>query len=304
DPQSVLTEVSTGRNFLSGAFRQKEGHKTFFIKTKQGAFTWWQPVDIFIIQQNPEVGRKKENPSKNFEKIDMASSFNDSITQIFRNKYLSPRPKSPTLQLPAQGIGNWAYHSIQINISDSGLREKAGIKNEIVTSANIPFQTPGKVNSKNIVFTSMWDNYPDSVIIPLSGNSSHAFFLMAGSTNPMQSRIVNGEIIVNYKDGTSDKLELKNPENWWPIEQDYYVDGFAFTTDAPKPVRISLKTGQEIPDNYQYTLIRGFSNFGIDGGAATVLDMPLNKNKQLKNLVLKAIANDVVIGLMALTLIR
>ena len=42
----------------------------------------------------------------------------------------------------------------------------------------------------------------------------------------------------------------------------------------------------------------------IDGGAATVLDLPLNKNNELKNLVLKTIANDVVIGLMAVTLLR
>jgi hypothetical protein len=41
-----------------------------------------------------------------------------------------------------------------------------------------------------------------------------------------------------------------------------------------------------------------------DGGAATVLDLPLNKNKELKNLVVKTIANDVVIGLMAVTLLR
>jgi len=97
---------------------------------------------------------------------------------------------------------------------------------------------------------------------------------------------------------------LKNPENWWPIEQDYYTDGFAFTTDAPKPIRISLKTGKEIPKDYKYTSIRGFSNFGIDGGAATVLSMPLDSKKKLKDLVLKTVANDVVIGLMSITLLR
>jgi hypothetical protein len=138
----------------------------------------------------------------------------------------------------------------------------------------------------------------------LKGNSSRAYFLMAGTTNPMQSRIVNGEIIVNYTDGTSDELELKNPQSWWPIEQDYYVDGFAFTTDAPRPTRISLRTGKEIGKDYNYSVIRGFSNFSIDGGAATMLDLPLNSKKQLKNLVLRAVANDVVIGLMALTLER
>lgn len=150
----------------------------------------------------------------------------------------------------------------------------------------------------------MWDNYPDSVVISLNGKASHAYFLMAGSTNPMQSRLVNGTVVVNYTDGTSSVLELKNPENWWPVEQDYLIDGFAFTAGEEKPTRISLKTGEVIPDNYKYTGIKGFSNFAIDGGAATMLDLRLNPNKQLKNLVLKTIANDVVIGLMSVTLTR
>jgi hypothetical protein len=41
-----------------------------------------------------------------------------------------------------------------------------------------------------------------------------------------------------------------------------------------------------------------------DGGAATVLDMPLDKNKILKEIKLQTIANDVMIGLMSVTLVR
>jgi len=304
DPQKALTKVTAGKNFLSAKFKKKGGHTTFFMKTTQGAFTWWQPIDVYIIEQFDAIETKPITEKTVFEKIDLTSSFNDPVTKIFQNKYLSPRPTSPTLQLPVHGIGNWAYHSVQVNISDSGLRSVAGTKNEFITSTGVPFQTPGVANTKNILFTSMWDNYPDSISIPLKGNSSHAYFLMAGTTNPMQSRIENGEIIINYTDGTSDKLELKNPQNWWAIEQDYYVDGFAFTTDAPRPIRISLKTGKEIPKDYKYTSIRGFSNFGIDGGAATVVDLPLDNKKQLRNLVVRSVANDVIIGLMALTLIR
>jgi hypothetical protein len=301
DPQNVLTNVSLGNEFLSGKFTDEDGYRTFFIKTKQGAFTWWQSIDIYIIQayEIVESGKIKTN----YEKIDITNSFNDAVTNIFKNKYVSPRPTSPTLQLPVTGIGNWAYHSLEVNINDSGLRRMAGTRNEINTLTGIPFKTPN-IDKNNIVFTSMWDNYPDSIIIPLKGNASHAYFLMAGSTNPMQSRMVNGIIFVNYTDGSFDELDLKNPQTWWPIEQDYFVDGFAFTTDAPKPIRISLKTGKEIPREYKYSSIRGFSNFGIDGGAATVLDIPLDEKKQLKDLVLKTIANDVIIGLMALTLVR
>jgi hypothetical protein len=120
----------------------------------------------------------------------------------------------------------------------------------------------------------------------------------------MQSRFVNGIVTIRYTDETESILALKNPETWWPIEQDYYDDGHAFRTDAPRPIRIHLKTGLITRDFKNYTSIKGFSNFAIDGGAATVLDLPLDRTKELKSITVKATANDVVIGLMSATFIR
>ena len=190
------------------------------------------------------------------------------------------------------------------SISDSGLRKRAGAKNEFITQQGIPFATPSQPGTKNILFTSQWDNYPDSVIVSLTGKAAHAYLLMAGSTNPMQSQMINGEVVVQYTDGSEDKLELRNPENWWPIEQDFYNDGFAFNTGAPAPLRVHLKTGIDTRTFSNYSSIKGFTNRAIDGGAATVLDLQLNPNKSLKSLTVKAITNDVVIGLMSLTLVR
>ena len=42
----------------------------------------------------------------------------------------------------------------------------------------------------------------------------------------------------------------------------------------------------------------------IPGGAAQLLSLPLNARKQLRSLTVTAVANDVVLGLMALTLQR
>lgn len=244
------------------------------------------------------------NKKDKVETISLSSFFNAKITDVFKTEYLSPRPKTVTLQLPKQGIGNWCYPNLEVKIDDSGLRKKAKLDGQLVTPEGISFKTPSDENLKNIVFTSMWDNFPESINIPLDGKASHAYFMVSGTTNPMQSRIVNGEITVNYTDGTSEILLLKNPENWWPIEQDYFIDGLAFTTNAPKPPRVYLKTG-EISRNFKdFTAIKGLTNYGVSGGAATILDLPLNKNKTLKNLTLKTIANDVVIGLMSVTLIR
>ena len=66
-----------------------------------------------------------------------------------------------------------------------------------------------------------------------------------------------------------------------------------------------LKSG-EVTDNYtkRYGSIKGFSNRAVDGGIGTVLDLPLDNDKQLKNLELRTLANDVVVGLMGVTLMR
>ena len=230
--------------------------------------------------------------------VDLSKYFNDSLTNIFKPRYLSPRPATPTLQIPTQGIGNWCYPLVTANIDDAGLRTAGGI----TTPNHIPLKTPH--TGRNIIFTSRWDNFPDSVEIPLTGHANQAVFLLAGSTNPMQSRITNGLITIHYTDGTADQLKLINPTNWWPIEEDYIEDGLAFTTGAPKPLRIGLKTGVLLPANPKYTSIKGLTNTAIDGGAATVLGMPLNPNKTLDHLVLRTTARDVVVGLISITLLK
>lgn len=308
DPQLVLSEISKTENSLKAKVNSV-GNKLFFIELKQGKLSWWKPIHVNVKEEN-KFNKESTNwdlpldKSKRGETISLSSFFNSKVVDIFSYEYLSPRPQTVTLQLPKQGIGNWCYPNISVKIDDKGLREKAKTNGQIATPNGIPFQTPSDENQKNIAFTSMWDNFPESITIPLNGKASHAYFMLAGTTNPMQSRITNGEITINYTDGTSDILPLKNPENWWPIEQDYFIDGLAFTTDAPKPPRVYFKTGEITRDFKDFKTIKGFSSYGIDGGAGTILDLPLDKNKTLKNMTLKTIANDVVIGLMSLTLIR
>ncbi len=235
------------------------------------------------------------------EIVDITSYFNDKVIQIFKNKYLTPRPQVNTLQLPWQGIGDWPHYAETHEINDSGLRKLAGDKNTITIPQGISFFTPGTIGTNNILFTSQWDNYPKEKTIPLSGNASHAWLLMAGSTNPMQSQLDNGVVVVECIDGTNDSLLLHNPETWWPIDQDYFTDGFAFALKRPRPIRVHLKTGTIVSGEESKASYNGKA---IEGGAATVLDMPLNATKTLKNITLKTVANDVVTGLMSVTLLR
>ena len=118
----------------------------------------------------------------------------------------------------------------------------------------------------------------------------------------MQSRIDNGLVIATYADRTTDTLALRNPDNWCPIEQDYYIDGMAFQASAPRPYRVCLSTGDVSRDLGKVLGIQGVYGREIPGGAAQMLCLPLQPSKRLKSLTLRTLSNDVVIGLMAVTL--
>jgi hypothetical protein len=231
--------------------------------------------------------------------VDLSGAFNAKVTDIFApGKYRSPRSPYVSLAIPAQGIGAWAGHvKATANIDDAALRASGGA---VKLANGLRFKTPA--DGANIVFTSQWDNYPDEATVALTGRAKRAFLLMAGSTNAMQSRVTNGEVIVTYTDGTQTRMALRNPENWWPIERDYFIDDYQFQLCGEAPVRLDLKTGTVNipgPDSKGRT-----SRESIDGGAANILDIDLDATRTLKSLTVRSVANEVVIGLMAVSLER
>jgi hypothetical protein len=236
------------------------------------------------------------------ESVSLTAVFNDKVGQIFRNEYLSPRSPFCSLALPKQGIGSWCLPKTTFEVDDSGLRGLARKGAGKFTLPNgVPFATPGELDAKNVAYVSQWDNYPREISVPLKGKSSRAFLLMAGSTNPMQTGIDNGEVVVTFADGSTARLPLHNPTTWWPIEQDYFIDDYAFRYDGALPPRVDLKTGKvRVLDRDSFKGRGG----KVPGGAATVLDLPLDPKKDLKSLTVRTLANEVVIGLMSVTLAR
>jgi hypothetical protein len=280
-----------------------------FAKVEQGQMRWLQPVDRKPTMPAQAAAaatdwKVKLPESTPWDTIDLVPYFNDCVTDIFRvGKYVTPRSPYVSLAIPSQGIGGWAGGvNAKAEIDDNGLRAAAGrTSGRFVLPNGVPFATPGPGNTTNILFTSQWDNYPREARIPLSGRGKHLFLLMAGSTNWMQSRIDNGEVIVTYMDGTEQRLALRNPVNWWPIDQDYFIDDFAFSRPEPIPPRIDLMTG-----TVRILDVNEFKGRGrvVPGGAATVLELPLDPARTLKSLLVRALANEVVVGLMAATIAR
>ena len=267
------------QNLGNGKYKEVKGtsetHQTIRIKTAN-PFDEERPClsdAAETIAQNmaDSVPLTEKLSSEGYKTVPLNDFFNAKVDDIFKNEYLSPRPPYTSLEIPKQGIGDWC-----------STKKTADIR-----------------CSEPIVYTSLWDNYPDSVTIPLKGRAEKLRLTMAGSTNHMQCYIANGIIRVTYRDGSSDSLLLINPDNWCPIEQDFYDDGFAFRLKKPRPLRQQFTSGIVSRRLSDALGIEGAVRI-IPGGASTILEMPLNKRKKLQKITIRTLSNDVVIGLMKL----
>lgn len=270
-----------------------------------------QAVDAWASTKGVGNDFAEVNP-KECREVNMDKVFNANVSDIFKNQYLSPRSPYTTLCVPTQGIGDWCSTKKTAKIDDTKFRSL--IQNgEFMAKidGNLPFRSPKE--GKNIAYTSLWDNYPDSISVMLKGKASHAYLLLAGSTNPMQYAIGNAVVRVEYADGTSDELMLTPPVNWCPIEQDFLENATAFPQPQLRPYRIGLASGKvsrhlfrdlHLEVNRNMADVPGFKKAvaEIDGGAAILLDMPLDGKKKLRRLTLRTLSNEVVVGLMGITL--
>ena len=235
--------------------------------------------------------------------VNMDSAFNSRVTDIFKNEYLSPASPYTSLRIPKNGFGEWCHPLLRAETNDSVFRTL--VKDHIYTAhlddaPAIPFRTDAK--GRNVAYTSLWDNYPDSLTIALKGRASHAYLMLAGTTNQMQSRIANGLVRIEYQDGTSKTVLLTNPYNWCPIEQDYYIDDYAFHVEGKRPYRVHLMSDRVSRRLGEALSIKGVYGREINGGAAQLLDVKLDPSRKLKSLTLRTLSNDVVIGIMGVTL--
>ena len=332
-PLAIVVRVSRGDGTWSEAQGTAEEHQT--IRFRHTARR--QPDDTAVrypdraavateaYQRAMGLDDITPGASKRQRTVSLNGAFNASVSDIFNQEYRSPRSPYTTLQIPLHGMGDWCVPDLKANVDDTGLRARVTADGILDTHIGVCFSTPRQ--GKNILFTSLWDNYPDSASIPLSGTARYAYLLMAGSTNNMQSRIDNGLVIVRYLDQTADTLHLLNPINWCPIEQDYYYDDHAFWVAPKHPYRVHLGSGltsrtlkrdlkvadngngvhaSDLTDTHSNGLIEArtplAAGMGIPQGAAQILKMPLNPSKPLRSLSLITLSNDVVIGLMAVTL--
>jgi hypothetical protein len=124
------------------------------------------------------------------------------------------------------------------------------------------------------------------VRVPVGKRAETVWLLVCGSTNPMQTRIANAEVRFKYADGRVEKLELVPPLNFWSlcpfggIDYSYEIDGFCLPKQPPPAVQLG------------------------NNCRAMVLSWKLRPAVKLEDVTLETLSQDVVIGLMGVSLMN
>jgi hypothetical protein len=236
---------------------------------------------------------------------------NADITGIYLpGQYLSPRPETCAVRVGTDGWSAWTFtywnspapptpdFAFLANFSIGGgvIQTPQGARFLLPNSTAAPGRgelgpgaraAPGG-SGPNIAFASLWDNYPAAVNVSVAPGAlpgaTTAWVLVAGSTNPMQTLLANAALRFAYTDGTVEELDLVPPRNFWSLsgwgtaDYDYETDAFCLPQVPPPSVQL------------------GNSN------RAMVYAHSLAEGKTLAQVQLEVLSQEVVIGVMAVSL--
>lgn len=223
-----------------------------------------------------------------WETIDLARQFNGDIRTIFQQQYLSPRPDTCSLRLGTDGYSTWQMmldpkHKPPVIDLAQVPRLKDGTT-RLRTPQGVPFAWSDDV--RNIAFTSLWDNWPRQITVPVGRRADGLWLLICGFTNPMQGRIVNAEVRLRYSDGVEETLALIPPFNFWSLcpfggaDYDYKRDGFCLPPVPPPTVQLG------------------------NNCRAVLLNRRLRPDAVLASITLETFSQEVIVGLMGASLMN
>jgi hypothetical protein len=293
DPQNVLQDGKVADGAITGTLVCDGGDHIVFALIKAGDLKQWRMFKIHATDVKADLEHTAKtvvdvSKGSTFEPVDLQSIFNGDIQTIYQQKYVSPRPNTCSLRLATDGYSTWQMSGgAKMSTPTVRLNDLASLSDghgNILAGAGVPFPAPA--NGSNIAFTSLWDNWPHQVSVPVNKSGKAIWFLLCGTTNHMEVRIPNAELRMTYADGVVEKLELTPPFNFWTLcplagnDYDYKRDAFSLPKIPPTTVQLGTNC------------------------RAILLPWKLRPGVALKNVTLECLSNEVVIGLMGATVMN
>jgi len=293
DPQGAMKDAWLENGAIHGVLTTNAGDHLVFGLAQVGEAQQWRLFKLHVkdVQADEYLAFKTEVPVPDhpqWNPINLQPVFNGDIRTIYQQKYLSPRPNTCSLRLAIDGYSTWQMsgngQSRAPEIELNNVPSLIDGKGHIVAGKNVPFLW--SEGTKNIAFTSQWDNWPKHIDVPVNRTGQAVWFLLCGTTDPMEVRIANAELRMKYADGVVEKLEIVPPFNFWRlcpfggVDYDYQRDGFALPKVPPTTVQL------------------GKNCRGI------VLGWHLRPGVALESVTLETLSEEVVVGLMGMTVMN
>ncbi len=268
DVNEVLEDITVVGSKVYATAKAVAGDHTLFLHVVSGQYDTWLAADYDIVCEETAEEPLEEKP---FEPVEMSSLFNCNMTEVHTQRYLTPRPEgfSMTLAQNARYAHNWnQYGRGTAHIDDTFFRTSGGT---VTSPSGIPFATPAE--KENLACVSMYDNFPTSIRVPLSGKGQEVAILLMTSIYPMQAYVENARITVTYKDGTTTETSLVYP---------LHVDDWLTS---------ALVTEAEI-------------FYFNDWNHGTVQRLRLDPTKELADIKIEAISNECIFGVAGISISR
>ena len=268
DVSETLKDVAVVGNKVYATATDVAGDHTLFLRCVSGEYDAWLAADYSIVKEEQPEEPQEDKP---FETVDISKFFNCNMTRVHEQAYTSPRPQGYSMGVFQNGRHShtWSQKGRHVAyIDDTFFRNSGGI---VHTPSGIPFATPAE--SENLACVSIFDNFPTAINIPLEGKGQELAVLFVASTYCMQSYVENARITVTYADGTTDHIKLV-----YPINIDDWLTS-ALTTEGE---------------------IFYFNDFNH----ATVQKIRLDAHKELASIRIEAVANEVILGVVGISISR
>ena len=202
DPQGALKNARVENGAVIGELTHNAGDHLVFGLIEQGQIRQWQLFKIHVtdVQADQSLASKTEvNIPKDarWDQVPIDSALDGDIRAIYQQQYLSPRPNTCSLRLATDGYSTWQMVLNKRNkapdIDLANLPSLCDSHGNLLAGNGVPFlhSSSGK---NNIAFTSRWDNWPKQIEVPVNRSGNAVWFLLCGTTNPMEVRIPNAEL--------------------------------------------------------------------------------------------------------------
>ncbi|MBR4751346.1 MAG: hypothetical protein IK077_06270 [Thermoguttaceae bacterium] len=299
DPEGVASQISVDGGAAQIKFADCFGRRSLFAVANKGGLP---QLRIFRVQfkeddslSTQESLSQDEIKACDWTPVDIRQVMNADVRTIFQQKYLEPRPRTISVRIGVDGFSPWTFPYWGSGPPEICLDAVETMKDGDVLTTPQGARFMMMEESQNIAFVSLWNNYPDEITIPTRGARGDAVaFLICGSTNIMQCHIDNAVLEICYGDGVKDEIRLVPPVNYWNLCP---IDGHATAPGQNSRAYYTSETDRFcLPAELPQTATLGRNC------VAMLLTARLRENQPVEQVVLRCMSQEVVVGLMGISI--